>query len=344
MKIFSCSVCGQPVFFDNVRCLHCGSVLSFLPDQLALAAAGDDDRYRPCLNRPVHQACNFAVLSQDPNPLCIACRHTRLLPDLSEPRNHERWRRIERAKRRLFYTLARLGLVATNTTDGAASGPMFEFLADLPGTDPVVTGHDAGVITLNIAEADDDERVRLRVALHEPYRTLLGHLRHESGHYYWDQLIGAGPWLAGFCDVFGDHEQDYAAALDQHYAQGADGPDWQQNHVSAYAAAHPWEDWAETWAHYLHMVDLLETASSYGTRLALPGPVPDDLGAVQDPFCDACRPGFDQLVAQWVPVTLLLNSMNRSLGQDDAYPFALTPGALRKLRFVHDVIVQASHP
>lgn len=330
------------MFFDNVRCLHCGSALAFLPDRLTLAAVHGDARYRACQNHPLYQACNFAVLADDPNPLCVACRHTRVRPDLSVPLNLQRWRRIEAAKRRLFYTLARVGLVNTSTSDGAATGPMFEFLADMPGIDPVLTGHDDGVITLNIAEADDDARVRLRMALGEPYRTLLGHLRHESGHYYWDQLVGQGPYRQAFRDTFGDPSADYFQALDQHYATDPGDLAWQQMHVSAYATSHPWEDWAETWAHYLHMVDLLETAASYQTRLALPGRAADGPCEVGDPFAQGRAPDFDLLVAQWVPLTLLLNSLNRSLGQDDAYPFALAPGALRKLRFVHDVIGQAA--
>jgi len=201
----------------------------------------------------------------------------------------------------------------------------------------VLTGHCAGVITLNIAEADDAERVRRRVALHEPYRTLLGHLRHESGHYYWDSLIKDAGRLNAFREKFGDESVDYAQALNAYYAAGGAAPGWQQHHVSAYATAHPWEDWAETWAHYLHMVDLLETASSYNTRLVVPGNDAEEVEEVTSPF-ERIAPDFDHLVDQWVPLTLLLNSLNRSLGQDDAYPFALTQQALDKLRFVHNVI------
>ena len=175
---------------------------------------------------------------------------------------------IEASKRRLFYTLARLGL---EPAPGRA-GPVFEFLADLPGGPSILTGHHSGTITLNVAEADDDERARRRIALGEPYRTLVGHLRHESGHFYWDQLVrDGGDRLEEFRRVFGDERADYAAALDAHYAKGSDLGDWAENHVSAYAASHPWEDWAETWAHYLHMVDLLETSASYAAEVTVPG-------------------------------------------------------------------------
>ena len=207
----------------------------------------------------------------------------------------------------------------------------------MPG---IVTGHHGGTITLNVAEADDDERARRRIALHEPYRTLIGHLRHESGHFYWDRLVRDADKLDAFRAVFGDERLDYATALSEHYAQGA-RTDWSHHHVSAYAAAHPWEDWAETWAHYLHMVDLLETAAAYATGLNLPGANAAPREHVANPFGQPA-PGFDTMVRQWVPLTLLLNSLNRSLGQQDAYPFALSAGALRKLRFVHDTIAQGS--
>ncbi len=359
MKTFDCDHCSQPLFFENVQCLRCGSALAFLPDRLALAAiepapdadglwrprasAGTtpDRTWRLCRNNTQHRACNFAVPADDPNPFCVSCRQTRILPDLSVPRNRDRWYRIELAKRRLFYTLAKLALVATEPPGGQPDGPVFEFLADLPGQQ-VLTGHCAGVITLNVAEADDAERVARRIALHEPYRTLLGHLRHESGHFYWDRLILAGGRLENFRAMFGDERADYGPALDAYYAAGGAPAGWQQQHVSAYATAHPWEDWAETWAHYLHMVDLLETASSYRTKLVLPGKAAREAKEVADPF-DRQPADFSRLVAQWVPLTLLLNSLNRSLGQDDAYPFALSGRALEKLRFVH-VMIQSPPP
>lgn len=361
MRTFACDHCGHALFFENVQCLRCGSTLAFLPDRLALAAiepvadrAGLWQRraggrreageavYRLCRNNVEHQACNFAVPQDDPNPLCVSCRQTRILPDLSVPQNHGRWYRAEAAKRRLFYTLARLGLVATRPPSGQRDGPVFEFLADLPGQQ-VLTGHREGVITLNVAEADETERVRRRVALHEPYRTLLGHLRHESGHFYWDRLVPAAGRATEFRAMFGDERADYQQALAAHYAAAGLPAQWQDRHVSAYATAHPWEDWAETWAHYLHMVDLLETASAFGTRLAVAGAGGIPGQTVTDPF-DADGRDFSRLVQQWVPLTLLLNSLNRSLGQDDAYPFALSTHALDKLRFVHDAIRGTRQP
>jgi hypothetical protein len=353
MKTFHCQYCGHPVFFENVKCLQCESALAFLPDRMNVMAmeAADGEggplwrprtrtkkpspaRYRMCRNQSENN-CNFTLAADDPNPLCVACRLTRTIPDLSLPQNTMLWSRLESAKRRLFYTLAKLGLVATCPPSGAADGPIFEFLADLPGQ-PAMTGHSAGLITINIAEADEAERVRRRIEMHEPYRTLLGHFRHESGHYYWDRLIDEGGRTEGYRAVFGDESLDYQQALQDHYARGGTTEGWRDSFVSEYATAHPWEDWAETWAHYLHMVDLLETAASYNMRLSVPGQE-QDLEDVVNPL-ETGQPDFDTLVEQWVPLTLLVNSLNRSLGQEDAYPFALSTGALEKLRYVHDVI------
>jgi hypothetical protein len=363
MRTFHCDHCGNALYFENVTCLRCGSSLAFLPDRMDLCAiepvAGEqglwqrrvrgrpgrpgrsgrsNGHWRLCANHGQVQACNFGVPQQDPNPLCVSCRQTRVLPDLSVPQNKLRWYRIEVAKRRLFFTLARLGLVSPDPPAGQVQGPLFEFLADQPGQ-KVLTGHANGVITINVSEADDDERVRRRLAMGEPYRTLLGHLRHESGHYYWDHLIEQAGRHEDFRRLFGDERADYAQALQAHYSGGGQPANWQTSYVSAYATAHPWEDWAETWAHYLHMVDLLETAADYHTRVRVPGDT-DAEEEVEDPF-QTGDGDFDELVTQWVPLTLLVNSLNRSLGHEDAYPFALSVKALDKLRYVHDAIHDA---
>ncbi|GAA4423263.1 zinc-binding metallopeptidase family protein [Acidovorax lacteus] len=360
MRVFNCSHCGHLVFFDSVQCLHCHSTLAFDPHTLSMRAlepAGSESAagvlrargaasahappatpgpvryYRLCRNHTLYQACNFAVDADDSNPWCASCRQTRTLPNLADPAHLRRWRKIEAAKRHLFYTLARLGLEHPD----AARRPRFEFLADQPGKPAVLTGHLNGMITLNVAEADDDERARRRVAMGEPYRTLIGHLRHESGHFFWDSLVRDGGPLDAFRQLFGDERADYAAALRAHYARGGPPAGWEAQHVSAYATAHPWEDWAETWAHYLHLIDLLETAASYSAGFAVPDPQSPQRFHVHDPFAAPERP-FDAMVREWVPLTLMLNSLNRSLGQDDAYPFALSAGAMHKLQFVHDLV------
>lgn len=359
MRLFHCDQCGHLVFFESVHCVNCGAALAYLPDcdDVGAMAASDTDspvpvpgplwqrittkgsssgqRYRMCANRDQYQACNFAIPADTPYTLCSSCRQTLVLPDLSVSGNTLRWQKLESAKRRLYYTLARLGL----HPDQPNWTPHYQFLADVPDQ-PVITGHANGLITINIAEADDDERVRRRVALHEPYRTLLGHLRHESGHFFWDKLVRDGGELDSFRQLFGDERESYPQALQNYYANPPGYMEWSAQHVSAYASAHPWEDWAESWAHYLHMVDVLETAASYQTGLTMGEGSPPVTMA--DPFIQPA-PSFEDMVAQWVPVTLLLNSLNRSLGQQDAYPFALSAGALQKLRYVHD-IVRRPHP
>ena len=374
MRLFHCGHCGSLVFFESFQCVQCGSTLAFVRehvDMVALVSTTDNDqlwerrlplpgvgvthestsnsgvsaaesphlRYRMCANRTRYQVCNFALIDTPQTPhdaLCPACQQTRVLPDLSEPQNIRRWGEIEAAKRRLYYVDIRLGL---NLLAGE-SGPVFEFLADIPGALPVLTGHALGVITLNVAEADDDERVRLRLAFHEPYRTLLGHLRHEIGHYFWDALIARGnaKRLEEFRALFGDERQDYAQSLQNYYARTPiPDQDWRETHVSAYATAHPWEDWAETWAHYEHMVDLLETGKSFDMQIKVPSPLGDRHFTTVDPFTMP-PPSFERMLSALVPTTLLLNSLTRSLGQIDAYPFALNAKAQQKLRFVHEVI------
>ena len=374
MRLFHCGHCGSLVFFESSQCVHCGSTLAFVREHVDILALQPTDdgtglwerklprpglgvveentsnsgvseaeepylRYQMCANRTNYQACNFALINlpgMPHNALCAACLHTRVLPDLSDPINLRRWSQIESAKRRLYYIDIRLGI---DRLPGE-SGPIFEFLADLPGSMPVMTGHSFGVITLNIAEADDDERVRRRIAFHEPYRTLLGHLRHEIGHYFWDVLIARGNQLDAFRELFGDERLDYGQALQDYYARTPiPNSEWQDNHVSAYATAHPWEDWAETWAHYLHLVDLLETAKSFDTQISVPSPLGDQHYTMIDPFIMP-PPPFESMLSALVPTTLLLNSLTRSLGQIDAYPFALSVAAQRKMRFVHDVICE----
>jgi hypothetical protein len=339
MKSFECS-CGASVFFDNTRCLACGKTLGFVPElrklvaldpvpgepdpsgPLFTAAGGPARRLRQCDNYSREGVCNWMVPEDDPHRLCLACRLNDTIPDLSVPENRERWARIEAAKHRLVFTLIGVGLPVIPKVDDPDNGLGFDFKADTPSL-RVFTGHDSGLITLNIAEADPVQRERARVALNERYRTLLGHFRHESGHYYWDRLIRDSEELGAFRNLFGDEREDYGQALQRHYDQGARAG-WFGDFVSAYATAHPWEDWAETFAHYLHMVDTLETAEAFGMRL--PGKKP------------AKSDGFERLMAHFIELTLVLNVMNRSMGLEDAYPFSLGEGAKAKLAFVHRVI------
>lgn len=343
MQVFNCEACGHLIYFESLQCVYCGASQAFLPDQLRVGILPAADtttvspnaRYRPCAHRHNISLCNFAIEASDPQHLCVSCRQTEWLPDNTNPINELRWAKIEVAKRRLFYTLAKLGLL--DPCEHRIAEPRFALLADLPGQSPVMTGHASGMITLNVVEADDDERARRRLALQEPYRTLIGHLRHESGHFYWDQLIAGSSNLERFRALFGYEHQDYALALQQHYGKDPLDSSWQNHFISAYAASHPWEDWAETWAHYLHMVDLLETAASYGTCITVPDTPSTGQQVIQNPLGPAST-DFAIMQSQWIPLTLLHNSLNRSLGHGDAYPFAISAPAWDKLRFVHEVI------
>ncbi len=349
MKTFACDHCGNLVFFENDQCLKCGHALGFLSDVLDLSAlsaekdntwraistAANGRIYHQCQNGRAHQVCNWLVPSGDPEPFCTSCRLNKVIPNLDDTANRARWFKLEQAKRRLVYSLLSLGL----STDGLpAEGrpPLrFQFLASTAQA-LALTGHSDGLITLDIAEADDAERERRRVNLNEPYRTLLGHLRHEVGHYYWGRLIANTPFQARFRELFGDERADYAAALQNHYAQGPPA-DWPARHVSAYASAHPWEDWAETWAHYLHIIDTLETAASFGLQLKPRHPDAQKMRAAPE---TATSPDatFDQLLGHWFPLTYVLNSLSRGMGHPDLYPFVLSGPAVEKLHFIHDIV------
>jgi hypothetical protein len=251
------------------------------------------------------------------------------------------WGRIEHAKKRMLYTLYELGL-PVDSHAVKKCGLVFSFLAsDAKAASPVLTGHDDGHITLNIAEADDPGREKLREQLGETYRTLLGHFRHEIGHYYWDVLIRDTDRLAPFRDLFGDPDKSYADELDRHYKHGPPA-NWQECFVSTYATMHPWEDWAETWAHFLHIVDTLGTARSYGMALK-----PEAAGLKRPPRAlrvnarDVDFEDFEDLIGAWFPLTFALNSLNRGMGLADMYPFVLSERAIEKLHFVHDVIERA---
>ncbi len=254
-----------------------------------------------------------------------------------------RWRRIELAKRYMMRAIIRWGLPRPDRIEDPEKGLAFDFLSDgvspNGGGDIIKTGHENGLITLNVAEGDDAERERRRHSLGEPYRTLVGHFRHEVGHFYWDQLVQAHGRNEEFRELFGDEREDYAAALQRHYSEGPP-PDWRVRFISAYASSHPWEDFAETWAHYLHMVDALETARSYGIDIRASF-VPDKTKARIN-FKSYSAPSVERLVDAWVPLTIALNGVNRSMGQPDLYPFVLSEPVVKKLGYVHDLI--ASKP
>lgn len=329
MKLFSCTVCGHPLQFETSQCESCGTPQGL--DHLAMALVPAETPGRGefrCVNAQ-SGGCNW--LAEPGEAFCAACRYNRTIPDLSLGRNQERWQRVEVAKRRLFYSLFRFGL-RPETRNEAPDGLVFDFLADPPDpTKPVMTGHSNGLITVNIAEADDVERERRREALGESYRTLLGHFRHEIAHYFWGVMTRDAELLTVFRDAFGDERPDYGLALQRYYG---DGPPerWQDFFISAYASSHPWEDFAETWAHYFHMVDTLETASCLEIF------VTGGAGAVPIDFDAYTEPRFERMVSAWMRLAFALNLMNRSMGMPDLYPFQLSPPAISKLSAVHMMV------
>ena len=331
MRSFHCA-CGNRVYFENDRCLACGRELAFDVERLTLRPVEPGDLH--CANRAAFGTCNWLVPSPG-DEFCRACTLNEFVPDLSDRRRVKLYYEVEKAKRRLLFTLFSLGLPVEGRGE-RQDGLAFHILADArldgididPGTDEaVMTGHLEGRITINLLEADPHLRERMRMAMNESYRTLLGHFRHESGHYYWQRLVAPDP--TEFRAVFGDERKPYDEALVAYYRDGPPA-DWQENYVDAYATSHPLEDFAECWAHYLHLMDTLQTAAEGG--VAIRG------REIRDPF--VAGQSFDRTVGDWRVLTEAVNDLNRSLGLEDAYPFAISKATETKLRFVRGVIAR----
>jgi hypothetical protein len=346
--------CGTAIFFRNTQCLNCKAPLGYLPDTLSLVAFnpgpdphticadGRDHLYEYCGNRETPALCNWLVEGSDPNTLCIACRLNRTIPDLNDTDNARYWGSIEAAKRRLVSQLLALGLpVRSRVEEDTVRGLMFDFLRSPPKGPAVMTGHANGLITMNVEEADDVKREKIKHDLHEPYRTLLGNFRHEVGHYYWDLLVRDTKWLEPFRQLFGDERAIYAEALKRNYEAGPRS-DW-HSYISSYAAMHPWEDWAETWAHYLHVVDSLGTALGFGLdaenlETQINPFTNKDLYAPDDP--NALR--FLELVNSSVEMIMVLNELAHSMGQPDFYPFVMSKPVVAKLQLVQMIVVDGA--
>ncbi len=352
MRLFACETCDNLLHFENTKCEGCGSLLGFLPDLGVLtviteagdgryhAAASPGRLFRRCANAE-HDACNWLVPAEDDNAYCTACRHVRTIPDLSVPANVTLFRSMLWAQHRLIYAIDRMGLPRPHREPGAeAGGLVFDILADSddPNAPRVLTGHDEGLITMALAEADDAERERRRTSMGEPYRTLLGHFRHEVGHHYWNVLIRDAGRLEECRAVFGDERPDYGEALKAHYARGPND-DWRGRHISHYAAAHAWEDWAESWAHYMHIQDSLEMAESFGFEIR---PRLDATGELSthirlDVYGER---DHGRILRAWTPLTVAMNSMNRCMGTPDAYPFVMSEAVAGRLRYLHGLVLE----
>jgi hypothetical protein len=341
MRLYQCR-CGAPLYFANTQCLACGTAVGYDPAGDVMRPVDDGSDMVWCANGTQHQVCNWLTHFQGP-PLCISCRLNHFIPDLSQSGSPALWHKMELAKRRMVHWLLFRGLPVVPRSENSR-GLAFDFVLPQPG-EHITTGHDAGLITLNLLEADESVRERNRHELGEPYRTLLGHFRHEIAHYYWwrwfDPADGSDlQWLPALRSLFGDEKADYAQAMQWYYTEGPP-PDWPQHYISAYASMHPWEDWAETWAHYMHITDALETARSNslrrsGTRLQA---APDHASLrLPEPFKKTKDVEFREMITAWMHLAPALNEMSLSLGHGDLYPFVPAPEVLQKLHCIHRMV------
>jgi hypothetical protein len=336
MRDFHCPNCGQRLTFENSTCLSCDSALGFSLDQMALLVITTGDEgdhagivsasdYELCANRHLAE-CNWLVPINHPGGLCTSCALTIERPNDTDTAGLAAFAQAEAAKRRLIVDLHELKLPIVGRDQDPDYGLAFRLLSS--AHEEVMTGHENGFITLDLAEGDDVHREQLRVEMDEPYRTLLGHFRHEIGHYYFYRLIApSGDRLARFNELFGDPDADYQEALDRHYRDGA--PEgWQESFVSSYATMHAAEDWAETFAHYLHIRDTLDTCAWCGLA---PASATFDRPALGPS-------AFPNIIEMWLPLSWSLNMVNRSMGHDDLYPFVLPVAVLDKMQFIHTAI------
>ncbi|PKH91180.1 hypothetical protein CXF76_12740 [Pseudoalteromonas sp. 78C3] len=374
MKTFKCNCTDQLIlFFESSHCLACGRTVGIDDDfdqvepyeideqsGLFYKAEAPEVFYKKCDNNAQYHVCNgmvnldtFIPVADKDEVLCFSCRFNETVPDLSIIGHIPLWKKMETAKRRALYTLKSLSLPLNTIIQEPESGLSFDFITDrnvsdhfvspIIGQDVVFTGHDCGHITINLAEADDVARSQAKIAMGERYRTLLGHFRHELGHYYFDQLIANSPKKHALCkQYFGDDELDYQQALDTHYKQGAPA-NWHETFISEYATMHPYEDWAETWAHYMHIIDTLETAKNFSITGSTTGnefelDEADELRLPQSAYYFNSQTSIDAILDTWMEFSIILNSLNRSMGLADAYPFVLTQAVRTKLSFIHHAI------
>ena len=338
MKRFYCD-CGAEIFFENQHCGKCARTLGYdfysnmmIPieyEESEYYVSKEGTSYRLCGNWIDFNTCNWLVPRENSHKLCYACRFNRTIPDqtnsgIGYPKNFFRWYRLEEAKRRLLYTLLEMKFQLTNGWDDRENGLLFDFIEDHESggqvVKPVTTGYVSGIITINSKEADDVERVQARSALNERQRTIVGHFRHELGHYCWDKIFCQLPSANYFEHVFGEANLNYKESIDLYYKKGPPR-NWHDGFISAYASSHPSEDWAETWNHFLLIYDCLETAREFGLTSDYPS-ITDLSGSV----------------LMWRELAVTLNQLNRSIGLNDAYPFIITRRVEEKLRYVAAVI------
>lgn len=295
----------------------------------------DGQNWYACSNRGWD--CNWLVWEDAPAGRCFSCRLTRTRPDQDDTVALSKLAKTEEAKRRLLLQLGDLG-VPIVPWDVKEGGLGFDLLSSISLGRPVMIGHANGIVTIDLAESLDDRREALRIKLGEPYRTMLGHLRHESGHYFQNVLLRDDQDWARCRDIFGDERASYKDAIKRHYSMGA--PDnWHESFISEYATMHPWEDFAETWAHYLHITGTLQTAAAIGIRLDASVTSLRDIDVV--PLGSYRDEPIAQLLSDWEWMSESFNRINRAMGFGDLYPFDIVGPVRRKLAFMHDIITSA---
>ncbi len=306
MRVYHCPKCRNRVWFNNCTCT-CGLMVGYDPDADAMVS-----EFTPCTNRDAI-GCNWTA--DGDSGFCRSCSMTRTHPDMAVDGNAELWTRAEAAKRWVIANLVALGWFGRND---AGDRPVFKLLSETTRDGPArtVMGHADGLITINVSEADPAEIVARRERMEEPYRTMIGHFRHEIAHFLFLRLAAENEGFeVAFRVMFGDEREDYGGALKRHYAAEDDGG-WRDAHISHYASAHPHEDWAETAAHVMHLTDLLDSAQALGFTNETP---PDNLAAAMD-------------------IGLAVNHLNRSMGMEDAYPFVVTEVVRQKLDFAAEAL------
>lgn len=322
MKKFLCRVCGAALYFENSLCIHCGTALGYSRQEHAIVPVNSDGAYFDECGTAWYRCANLHLsgctwLAPVKGDECFSCSLTRTRPNDHDAKGLAQFLEAERAKRHLIAELDALNLPIVTRAEDPHHGLAFDLLSSV--NDNVVIGHNNGVITIDVAETEDAHREEVRAKLGEPYRTMLGHFRHEVGHYFEGALVFSDAELTRQArEIFGDATRDYQKEIARHYAEGA--PDgWESEYISKYATMHPYEDFAETFAHYLHISDTIDTAYEFG--LATPAP--------QEPTT------FREVVEDvWLPLSTALNQINRSMGHDDLYPFIIPNAVINKLAFV----------
>lgn len=347
VRAFACPVCNHFTAFEAAQCRHCGSDVGLHPPTRTMlavvdgAATAEGQRWVRCTQHAT-LGCNWLAPDAQESAgrgRCLADSLIRREPDAADTIAREKLAPTAVSLRRLVYQLLDLGL-PVDPFWRREGGLAFDLISSRSENERVVIGHAGGVITIDLVESLDDYRESLRVRLGEPYRTMLGHFRHEVGHYYQNVLVETGDGAARYLDdcraLFGDERVSYADELARHYTFGAPD-DWARNYISEYATMHPWEDFAECFAHYLHITDTIDTSREAGmvlladrVRFSAPGDIV--------PLQSYTGVPIERMLSDWRWLSLFFNRVNTAMGKDPLYPFDIPAPVVAKLGFVHRVV------